>query len=336
MDGRSRPSRSAASSLKLRGLTTIRRELVNLVPVNDTAEKTTPRNAALGRYLEHLRGSGASPATLRAYRTDLAQLERWLDRAGCAIEDADIATLRRFAAHLGTLRYAPATAARKLSAVRSAYAWLHARGHVPSDPAAVIPGPRRPRTLPATLSEREAGTLLEETSALPATPADKRDQALLEVLYGCGLRSAEVCALRTADLDRWDWSLRVTGKGNHQRMVPVGRAAASALETYLDDARPRLLGTHECERLFVSVRGRPLVGSDIRRILERRLQRTGLAQRSPHALRHTFATHLLEGGADLRSIQELLGHASVGTTQVYTHVSVRHLRSAHAQAHPRS
>lgn len=309
---------------------------MNLGAVDDTADDTTVKSAALGRFLAHLRGSGAAPATLRAYRTDLMQLERWLGRAGCAVEDVDIATLRRFAAHLGTLRYAPATTARKLSAMRSAYAWLHARGHVASDPAAVIPGPRKPRTLPATLNEREAGTLLEGRRREPATPAEVRDQALLEVLYGCGLRAAEACGLRVSDLDRWDWSLRVTGKGDRQRVVPVGRAAAAALEAYLDGARPELLRGRESDRLFVSVRGRPLVGSDIRRILSRRLGRTGLAQRSPHALRHTFATHLLEGGADLRSIQELLGHASVGTTQVYTHVSARHLRSAHTQAHPRS
>jgi site-specific recombinase XerD len=304
--------------------------------VDATADDTSPRSDALRRYLDHLVASGAASATVRAYRTDLAQLERWLDAAGTPVQGADVSTLRRYAAYLGTMRYAPATAARKLSAVRSAYAWLHARGMVPRDPAAVIPGPRRPRTLPATLNEREAGELLDATGEAPPSPRDLRDQALLEVLYGCGLRAAEVCSLRPADLDRWDWSLRVTGKGDKQRVVPVGRRAAGSLDAYLEHGRPALAGSRPSDRLFVSVRGRGLSGSDVRRIVMGRLRRAGLAERSPHALRHTFATHLLEGGADLRSIQELLGHASVGTTQVYTHVSIRHLRAAHAQAHPRS
>ena len=285
-------------------------------------------------YLDHLRASGASPATLRGYRTDLGQLQRWMDGAGVGLANADTSLLRRYAAYLGTLRYAPATSARKLSAMRGAYAWLYARGRVPRDPAAVVPGPSQPRTLPATFSTSELDTLLDHEPPLD-DPAGLRDQALLELLYGSGLRSSEACALRLRDVDMTRSTVRVTGKGNKQRMVPLGGAAEAALARYLGHGRPAL--DHGlADSLFLSVRGRPLVPSDVRRSMQRLLRRHGLPQRSPHALRHSFATHLLEGGADLLSIQEMLGHASVATTQVYTHVSVRHLKTAHAHAHPRA
>jgi site-specific recombinase XerD len=285
-------------------------------------------------YLEWLRARGASPATVRAYATDLAQLERWLGAAGVDPAAADAGTLRRYAAYLGTCRYAPATAARKLSAVRSAYAWLADRGAVERSPAVLVPGPRRARTLPATLSADEVERLLDAPAG--TEPRDLRDRALLELLYGCGLRAAEACALQLRDVRLDAETVRVTGKGGKQRVVPLGGAARAALERYIARGRPRLAADGGSGRLFLSVRGRPLAPSDVRRALQRALRRAGVAQRSPHALRHTFATHLLEGGADLRSIQDLLGHASVGTTQVYTHVSVRHLRKAHAAAHPRA
>jgi len=285
-------------------------------------------------YLDWMRARGASPATLRAYTADLGQLGRWLGAADVAPEQADARTLRRYAAHLGTCRYAPATAARKLSAVRGAYAWMHDRGAIERSPAALVPGPRRVRTLPATLSADEVARLLDMPSG--TAPRDLRDRALLELLYGCGLRAAEACDLRLGDVRIEAGSLRVTGKGGKQRVVPLGGAAEAALQRYLARGRPRMATAGRTQRLFVSVRGRPLHPSDVRRALLRALERAGIPQRSPHALRHTFATHLLEGGADLRSIQDMLGHASVGTTQVYTHVSVRHLRTAHANAHPRA
>jgi site-specific recombinase XerD len=285
----------------------------------------------LDAYLAWLRGRGASPATLRAYTSDLRQLDRWLAAGGLAPEDADELSLRRFAAHLGTLRYAPATAARKLSAARGAYAFMLDRGLVERNPAALVPGPRKTSKLPATLSETEVERLLDRPAA--SDPRRLRDRALLELLYGCGLRASEACGLRTTDVNADEGFVRVTGKGGKERIVPLGGAAADALGRYLRDGRPRL--GPAADRVFVSVRGRPLGPTDVRRALRRELAAAGLAQRSPHALRHTFATHLLEHGADLRSIQQLLGHASVGTTQVYTHVSVRHLRAAHAASHPR-
>jgi site-specific recombinase XerD len=285
-------------------------------------------------YLEHLRASGASAATLRGYRTDLRQLERWLHAAGAPLERVDTALLRRYASYLGTMRYAPATASRKLSAMRGAFAWLYARERVPRDPAAVVPGPKQPRTLPATFKGSELEQLLDRPVA--SEPRALRDRALLELLYGCGLRASEACGARLSDLDLSRQTLRVTGKGDKQRMVPLGGAAAQALERYLRHGRPSLVAAAGGASLFLSVRGRPLQPSDVRRALQAALRREGLPFRSPHALRHSFATHLLEGGADLLSIQEMLGHASVATTQVYTHVSVRHLKSAHAHAHPRA
>ncbi len=295
--------------------------------------QTPAPESPFAAYVDHLRAAGASEATLRAYRGDLAQLARWLASAGCPVERADTAVLRRYAAYLGTLRYAPATAARKLSAMRGAYAWLYGRGLVERDPAAVVPGPRRPRTLPGTFNESEMERLLDRPSG--GDPRSLRDRALIELLYGSGLRASEACGLRLRDVDLGAARLRVIGKGDKQRALPIGGAAAQALDRYLRQGRPRL-ATRPCDRVFVSVRGRPLSPSDVRRALAAALRKSGLPERSPHALRHSFATHLLENGADLLSIQELLGHASVATTQVYTHVSVRHLKTAHANSHPRA
>ena len=308
-----------------------------------TADTALPavESAALEAYLTWLRGAGRSPATLRAYRADLAQFERWLTAAGRELASADLPLLRRYAAYLATLRYRPATAARKLSAVRSAFAWCRGRGLVERDPAELVAGPRRERTLPRTLSRPEIEALLERAAAV--APADeraracaRRDRALLELLYGAGLRAAELCGLELRAVDLAARSLRVRGKGERERLVPLGAAAETALRDYLARARPLLAASSSPGNVFLSVRGRPLAPSDVRRILHRALARAGVAERSPHALRHTFATHLLEGGADLRSIQELLGHASVATTQVYTQVGISHLRRAHARAHPRA
>jgi site-specific recombinase XerD len=292
-----------------------------------------PTGEPFAAYLDWMRARGASPATLRAYAADLRQLARWLSAADIAPEAADTRILRRYAAHLGTLRYAPATAARKLSAVRGLYAWMQDRGAIDRSPATLVPGPKRTRTLPSTLSTGEVERLLDGPSG--TSPRDLRDRALLELLYGSGLRAAEACDLEVGDVRLDAEHVRVTGKGGKQRVVPLGGATTAALQRYLARGRPRMAPAPS-GRLFVSVRGRPLHPSDVRRSLLRALDRAGVAERSPHALRHTFATHLLEGGADLRSIQDLLGHASVGTTQVYTHVSVRHLRRAHASAHPRA
>ena len=253
------------------------------------AQRSTPappRRGGFDAYLDWVRGRGASAATLRAYTADLRQLDRWLAAADIAPEQADAGTLRRYAAHLGTLRYAPATAARKLSAVRGAYAWMFDRGAIERSPAALIPGPRRARTLPATLSSAEVQSLLDRPCG--TEPRDLRDRALLELLYGCGLRAAEACDMRLADVRLETGSMRVTGKGGKQRVVPLGGAAKAALERYLARARPRMAAGGDSERLFVSVRGRPLHPSDVRRSL-RAGARSGPA--SPSAPRTRCGTH---------------------------------------------
>lgn len=308
--------------------------MTNTADVARMTTSTEDIDPKLGRYVDGLRASGASPATVRAYRADLRQYSRWLRGMGVAPAAADVRTVRRYAAYLGTLRYAPATANRKLSAVRSAHAWMRSRGLADADPASVVPGPRRIRKLPAGFSRDEIESVLRPAPTVD--PLVLRNAAMLELLYGCGLRAAEACALRVRDVDLAERSVRVTGKGRVQRVVPLGTSAAAAIDAYLARGRPSLLGRSPSPALLVSVRGRALNPSDVRRALTRALRRAGVAHRSPHALRHAFATHLLEGGADLRSIQELLGHSSVSTTQVYTHVSVRHLRAAHAASHPRA
>ena len=191
----------------------------------------------LESYLDHLRASGAAGSTLRGYRTDLLQLQRWMQAAGVPLEAADTAVLRRYAAYLGTLRYAPATASRKLSAMRGAYAWLFARDLVPRDPAAVVPGPKQRRTLPATFKPSELDQLLDPP--VGDDPRGLRDRALLELLYGSGLRASEACTLRVRDVDRGRRQIRVTGKGDKQRMVPLGGAAEQALDRYLARVVPR-------------------------------------------------------------------------------------------------
>lgn len=288
----------------------------------------------LAAYLIWLEGRGCSPATLRAYRADLRQYAAWLRRGGRAARTADPATVRRFAAFLGASRYAPATAARKLSAVRAAHAWMAERGLAATDPALHVPGPRRPRILPATVTAGE----FDRTAAVVrgAEPLDLRNRALLELLYGCGLRAAEACGLRLTAVDLDRAQLRVIGKGDRERQLPIGGQAGDALDRYLRHGRPHLAREGSPPLVLLSVRGNGLNPSDVRRTLAAALRRAGLAERSPHTLRHSFATHLLEGGADLRSIQHLLGHASVGTTQIYTHVSIRHLTDAHRRAHPRA
>jgi site-specific recombinase XerD len=231
---------------------------------------------------------------------------------------------------------ARSTVARKLSVVRSFLRFCEENGLVECSPAAGISSPRLPRRLPQVLTAEQTALLLE--GIVGSGPLDLRDRAMFELIYSSGLRCQEVLDLRLRDLGPESRQVRVKGKGRKVRIIPVGEAALAAVERYLREGRPRLVAQGRDEdHVFLSRAGRPLSPSDVQRRLRRHLMRAGLpAGTSPHTLRHSFATHLLEGGADLRVIQEMLGHASLGTTQVYTHVSAAHLRKTYRRAHPRA
>jgi site-specific recombinase XerD len=304
------------------------------------AEPAEPRispdwEAALQRFERELRTRGSSPHTLRAYGADLAELAAWATRRGMAPGGLAYRDLRAYAAALSERRLARSSMARKLAAVRSLHDHLVRTGGAPQNPAELLPSPKRRSRLPRVLGPDEMAALLDR---IPASgPLEVRDRAMFELAYSCGLRAEEIIKL---DLDAPDFeseALRVTGKGTKTRIVPMGEPAQRALERYLEVARPVLaVNRAECA-LFLSRRGRRLSPSDVRRRLERWVREAAVAGHvSPHTLRHSFATHLLEGGADLRSIQELLGHSSVSTTQVYTRVEPQRLRREYARAHPRA
>jgi site-specific recombinase XerD len=291
---------------------------------------------AVDGFLAELGAAGSSPHTLRAYGSDLRELGAWMTGRGRAPGAIAYRDLRAYAAALSERRLARSTVARKLAAARSLGTHLVRVGAAPHNPAELLPSPKRGSRLPRVLGPDQAARLLDR---IPATgPLEVRDRAMLELAYACGLRADEIRGLRRDEVDFETESVRVRGKGGKERVVPIGEPAQRALRRYLETARPALTGPASAEEaMFVSKRGRPLHTSDVRRRLERWVRETGLAAAvSPHVLRHSFATHLLEGGADLRSIQELLGHSSVSTTQIYTRVEPGRLRRQYARAHPRA
>jgi integrase/recombinase XerD len=271
-----------------------------------------------------------SPRTVDAYRRDLAAFGATIDTP------IGHATTEQIEAWLAAMRAdgrAPATIARRLAAVRAYLRHLMLVGTRADNPAASIAGPRRAKTVPRTLSPAEAERLVEAASG--TAPRAMRDRALVELLYGAGLRVSEAVGLVKASVDLEQRIVRVVGKGGKERIVPLGRPAADALRRYMALGRPHLDRRHRPD-LFLNARGGALTRAGAFLILRRLADRAGLepGRVHPHLLRHSFATHLLEGGADLRSVQEMLGHADVGTTERYTHVSDRHRREAYFQAHP--
>jgi integrase/recombinase XerD len=294
-------------------------------------------------FLRSLAVSGAGKATVKAYGSDLAQLLDFLADRGVRLDELDRAGVRAYTAELGRRGYAPATHGRKLSALRGLTRYLVEREVLAADPAAGLPGPRRRRRLPHALRPAEVERFLAAIRG--DEPLKLRDRALFELIYGCGLRSQEAVDLPLDELDLAHAEVRVRGKGGRERMLPVGEHAAAALDEYLRRGRGCLAGarrsgvaagTRAAATVFLSRSGRPLLTSDIRRLVVEYCRAAGLEDASPHMLRHAYATHMLEGGADLRAIQELLGHASVATTQVYTHVSGAHLRRVYDRHHPRA
>ena len=289
---------------------------------------------ALTSFDTALRTKGLADRTRRAYGVDLEQLARWATAADLEPTELEYRTLRRFAAVLSERGASKSTVARKLAAIRAFYRLLVARGEIESSPADLVTSPKRDEYLPTVLKTSDVGELLDRMPA--SSPLDLRDRALFELAYSTGLRAEELVNLDLDDLDADAEELRVEGKGARTRIVPAGEPAWRAMESYLDRARGML--AHDPEpSVFVSKNGRRLSTSDVRRRLRVAVRRAALqAGVSPHALRHSFATHLLDGGADLRSIQELLGHASISTTQTYTRVESKRLKQAYARAHPRA
>jgi site-specific recombinase XerD len=278
----------------------------------------------------------AAPRTRRAYALDGRQFAAWAAGRDLAPADVGPKVVRRYIAALSERRAAPATSARKLAALRALFASQREHGAIAQNPADLVSTPRRGSALPRVLSARDTARLLDAIPA--AAPLEARDRAIFELAYSCGLRAEEIVSLRIGDVDHDGEQVRVEGKGRKTRFVPVGEPALLAVAAYLERARPALAAgrPEDADALFLSRTGRPLGTSDVRRRLRTWTARAGVESCSPHALRHSFATHLLDGGADLRSIQELLGHASVSSTQIYTRVESARLRSAYARSHPRA
>jgi site-specific recombinase XerD len=288
---------------------------------------------ALSAYDRDLRARNAAERTRRAYGVDLGQFVEWAgDRSPADLRHRDV---RRYAAGLSSAGAAPATVARKLAAIRGLFDFLVRTERVGQNPADLVSSPKREEKLPRVLSAEQVRGLLERIPA--RTPLELRDRAMLELAYSCGLRCEEIVNLDLGALDFETEQLRVLGKGSKERLLPVGEPAQRALRRYEERGRHALRSDPREQALFLSKSGRRLSNSDVTRRLALWVREAALAAGiSPHSLRHSFATHLLEGGADLRTIQELLGHASISTTQVYTRVDAARLRDAYAATHPRA
>jgi len=299
------------------------------------AEPSGAWASALQAFDADLRRRGAAEKTRRAYGIDVGQFALWATRQGVDPPAVTARSLRRYAAALSQAGAASTTVARKLASLRALFRSLREHGRVQENPADLMSAPKRPQRLPKVLKPSEVAALLDRIPT--STPLELRDRALFELAYASGLRAEELVSLDVGSLDFDDEEVRVEGKGGKTRVVPAGEHAVRALARYLERGRGALQAGDDERALFLSKSGRRLSTSDVRRRLRVwRRHASAKAGISPHWLRHSFATHLLEGGADLRSIQELLGHASLSTTQVYTRVESARLRSAYARSHPRA
>jgi integrase/recombinase XerC len=309
------------------------------VPSGEDSVAHTSIEQAVDGFLLAIRAErDLSPNTLAAYASDLEQFVRWAKRGEVRkLERIDRRLLRRYVASMTQRGLARRSIARKTSTLRSMLGWAQSHGHIESNPAADLPAMKLSQPLPRVLKASEAAALCE----LPPDdePVGLRDRAVLEVLYGSGLRVSELCGLDLDDLDLTSNQITVLGKGRKQRLVPLSDPAGRALKQYLT-ARLALLerNPHGTDRhaVFLNTRGARLGPRSVRRLLDRYVDAEGAPHVNPHALRHSFATHLLDNGADLRAVQELLGHESLSTTQIYTHVSTERLRTVYEQSHPRA
>ncbi|GGC95158.1 tyrosine recombinase XerC [Tersicoccus solisilvae] len=307
----------------------------------DTADVPPWAAAAVDGFARHLAlERGRSAHTVRAYRSDLASLFTHAARQGVdGLDVLDLGLLRSWLGAQTDTGAARSSLARRAAAVRTFCRWAVREGLLDTDPSVRLRAPRRDRTLPAVLREPQMSAVLTRAAdaATPEHPATLRDTAILELLYATGVRVGELTALDIDDIDAERRTLRVLGKGNKERTVPYGVPAARALDTWLVSGRPALAREGSGPALFLGARGGRLDQRRVRDIVHRATAADGRGPSAgPHALRHTAATHLLDGGADLRAVQELLGHSSLATTQIYTHVSVERLRASYRQAHPRA
>jgi site-specific recombinase XerD len=306
------------------------------IPTQDT-ELALPASweAALLLLDRDLRTRASAEKTRRAYAIDVTQLARWASGRGLDPDAVDHRALRAFAQELSQAGAAASTVARKLAAIRAFYRCLREHGHVAQNPADLVATPKRPRALPDVLRPQDIAALLDRIPT--ATPLETRDRAMFELAYASGLRAEELVGLDLTSVDHDAETVRVEGKGAKTRLVPAGESALRAVARYVDRARPLLVQDAAQGALFVSKTGRRLSTSDVRRRLQVWTRQAAIQGGvHPHALRHSFATHLLDGGADLRAIQEMLGHASISTTQIYTRVESARLKTAYARAHPRA
>ncbi|MEU8424539.1 tyrosine recombinase XerC [Micromonospora sp. NPDC048835] len=320
---------------------------------------------AVDDFAEHLsRVRNRSAHTVRAYVTDLVSLLDHAVRMGCVdLAELDLSVLRSWLARQRTMGAARTSLARRAASARAFSAWAHRAGMLPADVGAALASPRAHRELPTVLRADQAAALVEAPTRLepPTNPAERtnaeftdpaagpassttgeteavplRDRVVLELLYATGVRVSEACGLDVGDVDHGRRVIRVFGKGGRERSVPYGVPAQRALDDWLRRGRPAMAGPHSGDALLLGARGGRLNPTTARQIVGAYAEAAGLPRTSPHDLRHSAATHLLEGGADLRAVQELLGHSSLASTQIYTHVSVERLRAAYRQAHPRA
>jgi integrase/recombinase XerD len=303
-----------------------------------TSHEPPTANALILDFLAYMElERGLSQNTLEAYRSDLLQLAQFLERRGVAVTETGHGDMAAFLAELtgGAQAVAAATLSRKIACLRSFHRYLRLEGVIAHDPTGQLRGPRRSQRLPRVLTRDEVARLLSQPKG--TEPRALRDRALLELMYASGLRASETVALQVADVDLDEQLLVARGKGSKERIVPIGREALSALRAYCARGRPVLVGAGSERRLFVNRSGRGLTRQGLYKIIQGHARTAGLADRmSPHTLRHSFATHLLAGGCDLRSLQEMLGHADLSTTQVYTHLSAQRLKDVYFSAHPRA
>ena len=314
---------------------------------SDIADKNTATNDAErdvdARYLHLaeefctslLQERNFSPHTVRNYRTDLCDYGRWAARVGISPIEATHRQVRMYLAELDSAQYSRRTINRRLSALRSFFRWLVFHGYTDNDPVSVLQGPKTSKSLPHAISPADMKCLLGVWREKEG-PIALRNQAILEFLYACGVRISEASSLLTRDVSFKSKQVKVFGKGSKERIVPLYDMAISSLRTYYAEARSELLSGKDCPYFFVSNRGGRMSTDTLRKLFKRSLEMAGLDTHfTPHDMRHTFATDLVEGGADLRSVQEMLGHTSLSTTQVYTHLSIAHLKDACHHAHPR-